>query len=143
MQNCLALFFLRLQKKILSSSNRRWKITGLALATFNHVNYLSCSAFFIFAINASVHLIKRYGESVYPYRSPIWGAIWTRSCPFSSIMYCTDVMHSIIHMIHWQSNSIFVRRTWINSHSTLSYALLISVLIAINLYWHDLFVSIP
>lgn len=31
----------------------------------------------------------------------------------------------------------------INSHSILSYVLLISVLIAINLYWHDLFVSIP
>ena len=52
-------------------------------------------------------------------------------------------MHSIIHMIHWESNPIFVRRTWITSPSTLSYVLLIYVLIAINLYWHDLFVSIP
>ena len=60
--------------------------------------------------------------------------------PFNKTRYWTDDIHSIISLIQRESNPILWRRTFIKSHSTQSYALLISVLIAINLFWHDLLV---
>ena len=63
--------------------------------------------------------------------------------PFSKTWYWTDDIHYIISLIQWGSNPKFGRRAWMKSHSTLSYALLMSVLIAIYFSWHALLVRKP
>ena len=63
--------------------------------------------------------------------------------PFSRTWYWTDDMHSIINLTQWVSNPILCRRASIKTHSTLLYAFLMSVLIAIYLSWQDLLVIKP
>ena len=53
------------------------------------------------------------------------------------------MIHSIINCNHWGSNPILWRNAWIKAHSTLSHDLFMSVLIAINFFWHDLLVLRP
>ena len=72
-----------LQKKRLSSANRRWEILGLALATRRPSIFFSASAPFKSEIYASVHMINKKGERGSPCLKPLLGKIRPLGCPLT------------------------------------------------------------
>ena len=108
------------KKNWLSSANNKWDTAGQALATFIHVSCFSLSAFLIFAIKASVHMINKYGERGSPWRNSLCGVMCPRGWPFKRIWYWTEDMHSIISWVHIRSNPILRSKAWIKLYSTLS-----------------------
>lgn len=88
------------------------------------------------AISASVRIINKKGDNGSPCRSPRVGLIHPFASPFSNTWYETVEIQHQIHEIHRSSKPSFRIKASRKLHSTLSYVLLMSVFMAINLALH-------
>ena len=122
-----------LQKKRLSSAKRRWDTDGHVRVTRIPVIFPWFFAWLRRQTNVSVNRIKMKGDKGSPWRRPLPGIIFPLGCPFMSTLYCTYVIHLIIQVIQIFEKPILRMTASINDHSILSYALLMSVLMAILL----------
>jgi len=91
------------------------------------------------AINASVHKMKRKGDIGSPYLRPLVDLINPREVPLRIILYDTEKMHNITRSIQVLENSIFSIRTQRKCPLTRSNALLISVFIGMIFFLHATF----
>ena len=123
-----------LQKKMLSSVKRKWDIEGQARVTRIPVIFPWFSAWLRRLTSASVHRIKMKGDKWSHLRRPLSGIMFPLGWPFISTLYLTDVMQHIIHSFQVSEKPIFLVTASMNDHSILSYALLMSVLMAILLF---------
>ena len=80
----------------------------------------------------SVHRRKRKGERGSPCLRPLEGCIKPFGSPFTNIEYMTVFTHTMIRPIHCSQKPIFLIKFSKITHSTLSYALLMSSFKAIN-----------
>lgn len=103
----------------------------------------------------SVHKINKYGDKGSPCRRPRFATICPLGWPLISTIYCTDDMSFKLAIeVLYTTPMIFMSSTWkpmymrnpilaiacTKGHSTRSYALLISVLIATNFSLQELLV---
>ena len=122
------------RRKRLSSAKGRWDTEGHARVTRIPVIFPWFSAWLRRLTSAYVHRIKMKGDKGSPWRRPLSGTILPLGCPFISTLYFTEVTHLIIQVIHISENPIFRITASMNDHSIMSYALLISILMAILLF---------
>ena len=117
------------QKSKLSSAKRRY-----VTCTLPRHEAMACSWSAIVACrnnedNPSTQKRKRYGERGLPCLIP-WVMVWPLGSPLISIEYEAVCTTPIANSTHWSGSPILSIICWRNSHSTRSYALLISNLIA-------------
>ena len=92
----------------------------------------TCSACCISECKPFAHKRNRYGDRGSPWRSHLLGEKWQWGSPFTNTEYETNRMQELIREIHLSAKPNFTISFSKKTHSTLSYALLISSLRAIN-----------
>ena len=118
-------------KNMVSSANKKWLSRGLPRATLIPFKEPSSCALLQRPDRTSLHIIKMYGERGSPWRIPLVGL----TLPLGELLmrkeYETEDTHCMIRFTHvgWKPNRW--NTCWMKSHSSRSYALLISVLTAI------------
>ena len=123
---------LALQNRRLSSAKNKWVSLGPCLHKLNPVISPLLAALFIRPRRPSVHKRNRNGERQSPCLRPLEGWIKPFGSPFTSMEQVTVLTHTMIRPIHCSQNPIFLITFSKNTHSTLTYALLISNFKAIN-----------
>jgi hypothetical protein len=126
----LALAFEALISTSESSANKRWLKLGASLHTRTPSRLPSRSALFNNEEKPSAQIRKRYGEIGSPCLKPRCGVITSVHDPFTLNWYLTDVIHLMIRFIHLSSKPNLLIIASKKFHSTRSYALLMSNLIA-------------
>ena len=119
-------------KNIVSSAKSKWLTWGLALVTLIPFKEPSSLALLHSPERTSPHKIKMYGERGSPWRIPLLGCTLPLGEPLMRKEYVTVDTHSNIQLVHVSWNPSRFSTSSINFHSSLSYALLMSVLTAIE-----------
>ena len=120
------------QKSKLSSAKNMCETFGLALQIETPWIEPTCSACCISKCKPFVHKRNRYGDRGSPWRSPLLGEKWLWGSPFTNTENETDRMQELIREIHLSAKPYFSISFSKKTHFTLSYALLISSLSAMN-----------
>ena len=117
-----ALFFVALEKRIMSSTYITWVMGSARALTLTPSMFLRTNSFFRSLERISCPLMKRYDDRGSPCLSPLLGLNWSDLLPLTSTLKDIEETHAIIHPMKVSSKPSLLRTTWRKSQFTRSYA---------------------